>query len=103
MRILWRALLIAAFLGVPAYAGELKSVAPTDADSTCIGDPTTPQCALDTWMACDARGERDLCLMVGYWQMLGHDYQFTNEYSNEKTRSSQMKTSPIWGWSQDGS
>ena len=39
MRILWRALLIAAFLGVPAYAGELKSVAPTDADSTCIGDP----------------------------------------------------------------
>jgi hypothetical protein len=31
----------------------------------CIGNPTTPICALETLFSCMVRGDRDMCRMVG--------------------------------------
>jgi len=45
--------------------GELRFVSPTGATSDCIGDPRTPLCALETFLACTARLEPALCLRVG--------------------------------------
>ena len=33
---------------------DVKRITRTAADSKCIGNPITPECALDTWMACYA-------------------------------------------------
>lgn len=51
--------------------GELRFLSPTDATSDCIGDPRTPLCALETFLACTARVEPKLCLRVGV-----DDYSF---------------------------
>ena len=55
-----------------AFADEgpraVKRIAAVDANSTCIGNPVTPECALDTWMGCWSRRDKALCDAVGYWQ-----------------------------------
>lgn len=53
----------AAHLGA---ASELRDIATDDtASSECIGEPRTPQCALDTWIACFMWAEPSLCEKVG--------------------------------------
>lgn len=44
---------------------QVSVVGPTEATSTCIGDPRTPECALDTLFACVVRRDADLCRRVG--------------------------------------
>jgi len=51
--------------------GELRFVSPTGATSDCIGDPRTPLCALETFLACTARLDAALCHRVGV-----EDYTF---------------------------
>ena len=46
-------------------AAELQRVGLRSATSTCIGDASSPRCAVDTLMACLARATRALCLRVG--------------------------------------
>jgi hypothetical protein len=44
---------------------KIKRITPTDADSACIGNPVTPLCAVETWIACHARDDLSLCRAVG--------------------------------------
>lgn len=41
-----------------------REIGPEHADSTCIGEATTPLCATETFIACWARREIDLCRRV---------------------------------------
>ncbi len=50
---------------VGAKEEKIKRITPTTADSTCIGDPITPLCAVETWLACLARIDLSLCRAVG--------------------------------------
>lgn len=43
----------------------ILSISQTEASSDCIGDPRTPLCALETFLACGTRGDLALCRMVG--------------------------------------
>lgn len=70
-----RVLLIAALLlfAGPAAAdetipppNELQFIDRHGASSECIGDPKTPLCAVETWLACDVRNDSDLCLHSGH-------------------------------------
>ncbi len=45
--------------------GELRFVSPTDATSNCIGNPITPLCAVETFIACTLRIEPSLCRRIG--------------------------------------
>ncbi len=44
---------------------QVRIITPTEATSTCIGDPRTPICAIETLLACVARRNVDLCRRVG--------------------------------------
>lgn len=46
-------------------SNEVRVITPTKATSTCIGDPKTPVCAVETMMACVYRLDMDLCRRVG--------------------------------------
>ena len=48
-----------------AQQGEVRHITPTEATGDCIGDPKTPLCAVETFMACDARADMSLCKGVG--------------------------------------
>ena len=43
---------------------QIRFITPTASSSSCIGDPRTPLCALDTLFACIARNELRLCHRV---------------------------------------
>ncbi len=45
--------------------GQIRRITPTEADSACIGNPVTPLCAVETWLACKARDDLSLCRAVG--------------------------------------
>ncbi len=45
--------------------GQVSVIGPTEATSMCIGDPRTPECALDTMFACVVRRDVELCRRVG--------------------------------------
>ncbi|MBF0167290.1 MAG: hypothetical protein HQL45_06625 [Alphaproteobacteria bacterium] len=55
----------------PALAGEkfdpkeVRVITPTTATSKCIGDPKTPICAVETFLACIERRDLQLCNIVG--------------------------------------
>ncbi|MEG3620301.1 hypothetical protein V5T82_17690, partial [Magnetovibrio sp. PR-2] len=44
---------------------ELRFISSDSSSSTCIGDPKTPLCAVETIMACFARMDKALCGKVG--------------------------------------
>ena len=67
---------LAAILALGACAGagsimddfdptEVRVITPTEATSTCIGDISTPLCAVETFLACMRRLERRFCEQVG--------------------------------------
>lgn len=58
-------------LSFPAWAGggeaapsEVRVITSTTATSDCIGDPKTPVCAVETFLACIARLDHGLCAKV---------------------------------------
>ena len=55
---------------VRGQEGQIRRITPSTADSACIGSPVTPLCAVETWIACFARGDLSLCRAVG------QDYEF---------------------------
>src|ERR1044072_7980394 len=64
-------LLVSAFLalacgtGAGATAGGVRTISSARTDSTCIGNPSDPVCALETLFACKVLGRPDLCAEVG--------------------------------------
>lgn len=44
---------------------QVRIITPTESTSTCIGDPRTPVCAVETVMACALRLDMRLCGKVG--------------------------------------
>ena len=52
-------------LSPPVPDSRKRRITPTEADSTCIGDPVTPVCAVETMLACSARLDMSLCHKVG--------------------------------------
>ena len=42
-----------------------KRISADRSTSTCIGDISDPVCAVETWIACYARGNPDLCALLG--------------------------------------
>lgn len=71
MRILSLALLSGALATAVAGAAdelnrsEIRVIEADRATSTCIGDPRTPVCAIETKLACDARQDASLCRKAG--------------------------------------
>ncbi len=66
--------------------GQIRRITPTTADSACIGDPITPLCAVETWLACKARDDLSLCRAVGQepdWIKPGRP-PWTREYIVER-------------------
>jgi len=47
------------------FPSEVRTIAATTATSPCIGDPKTPVCAAETFLACDSRQDKSLCRRVG--------------------------------------
>ena len=76
---------------VGGQEGQIRRITPTTADSACIGDPITPLCAVETWVACFTRADLSLCRAVG------QDYEFfkptevlwTREYVVERVHKIQ--------------
>ena len=59
----------------PVVAGTkpVLTVGPGRADSDCVGDTATPVCAVETWLACFARTDAELCARaVPHVNMLFH-------------------------------
>lgn len=54
---------LAAFAGLffLSNLGEIREIDATTATSNCIGESTSALCAVDTWLACVARGNVSLC------------------------------------------
>ncbi len=59
------ALLTAIAGNASAQQPEIRSISQTSATSRCIGDPRTPLCAFETFIACWVRRDISLCEMVG--------------------------------------
>ena len=65
--------LLALAAALPASADEkfdpkqVRVITPTRATSTCIGDPKTPICAVETLLACRVRKNQKLCDLVGIY------------------------------------
>lgn len=59
------AIVVASGSMVHAQPRPTARVSPSEATSSCLGLPITPQCAADTLIACFARGDRQLCRAVG--------------------------------------
>ncbi len=49
-----------------AHAQESRWIKQTSATSNCIGEPVSPLCALDTYLACHVRRSFDLCRTIGW-------------------------------------
>lgn len=48
-------------IGTPDAAGHWRKLTRTAGTSDCIGDPRSPICAVETFIACSARNEPRLC------------------------------------------
>ncbi len=57
--------LSAPFGNVLAQEPEIRTITQTESTSKCIGDPRTPLCAVETLLACNIRGQIELCQMIG--------------------------------------
>ena len=49
----------------PDPEGVWRTITQTEATSDCIGEPVTPMCAIDSWIACGTRLEVKLCDIAG--------------------------------------
>jgi len=49
----------------PPFHWRYVTQDPATTDSQCIGDPKTPECAIDTYIACYVRNDGRLCAAVG--------------------------------------
>jgi len=62
------------------FPSEVRTITATGATSPCIGDPKTPVCAVETFLACSARQDKSLCLRVGVersrFQLPPHDLHY---------------------------
>ena len=43
---------------------QVRVITPTTSTSKCIGDPKTPICAVETFLACRVRNKQELCDLV---------------------------------------
>jgi hypothetical protein len=59
----------------PDPEGTWRRIDETDSTSTCIGDPVTPLCAIETLHACLTRANDDLC-QIAAAHYLGGPYQY---------------------------
>lgn len=59
---------------------ELRFISTDDATSKCIGNPITPLCAVETFFACSARQDIDLCRKVGVINFSYPDKKITSRY-----------------------
>jgi hypothetical protein len=60
--------------GAPAQEQpEIRRITQTEATSDCIGDPKTPLCAVETFIACGVCQRLDLCHIAGVRIRLGFD------------------------------
>lgn len=59
---------LAAFAGLFFYSGrgEIRTITAIASTSDCIGNPKTPLCALDTYIACGTRSDPSLCAIAMY-------------------------------------
>jgi len=48
-------------IGAPDAAGHWRKLTRTGGSSDCIGDPRSPICAVETFIACNARHDAKLC------------------------------------------
>ena len=67
-RLSWFLGALFAVAAVPLGAAEREvpyRIGPETATSDCIGKPSTPVCAYETWLACSIRREPTLCARVG--------------------------------------
>ena len=58
----------------------LRFISPNAATSTCIGDPKTPLCAVETVIACFARQKSDLCTQVAEGEFDPHVPPYRVDY-----------------------
>ncbi|MBF0325053.1 MAG: hypothetical protein HQL42_08260 [Alphaproteobacteria bacterium] len=72
----------------------VRSITRTHSDSRCIGDPRTPLCAVETFMACWARQAPDLCKMVWDFSDVSGSEGVRYQY---KFRSAKTLTSEDYG------
>ena len=57
--------LIAGLAVACAQQSPVRRITQTEATSDCIGDPRTPMCAVETFVACFTRRDTSLCRKVG--------------------------------------
>lgn len=55
------ALGVSSSLAQETYPTEVRTITRTEATSTCIGNTSTPVCAVETLLACMTRGDPALC------------------------------------------
>lgn len=55
------------------YREDYDAIGIDDASSGCIGDPETPECAVETFKACIVRAAPELCRAVGIENFEGRD------------------------------
>lgn len=75
---------------------QVSVVGPTEATSTCIGDPRTPECALDTMLACVVRRNADLCHRVGIRKPCFDPLVLDARYKIKKVRPIAEKNLPAY-------
>lgn len=71
MRIVIGLILIAGLIAAALFftderRSEIREITATAATSDCIGDPKTPACAAETWLACEVRLDSELCRTAFY-------------------------------------
>lgn len=59
---------------------QIRRIIQTQATSECIGDPKTPLCAVDTFIACLTRRQLELCRVVGIERMSFRNDVMVSEY-----------------------
>lgn len=64
-------------LAAETYPSDIRIITPTHATSPCIGDRSTPICAMETSLACTVRDELPGCWVRGQ----GNMKPFNNEVS----------------------
>lgn len=59
---------------------EMRFISVDDATSKCIGNPKTPLCAVETFLACGARQNLKFCQQVGVYGFSYSDKPYTSRY-----------------------
>ena len=70
-----------------AQEPEIRRIAASDATSGCIGNPVTPLCAVETFIACWVRADPALCRRVGVDKKSIKPRNYSIEYYVELMRT----------------